>query len=173
MTAIQLFFLLVAAITTGSALMVVLSRRVMHAAFWLILALLGVAVVFVLLGSGFFAMAQVLIYIGAIAILIIFAVMLTRQMMDVHTIRYSQGWWAAAAASAGMFAVLLVALAGWQGFMQPAPLTVESGEDLVAIGKAMVDPNGFLLPFEMASVLLLAALIGAIYTAREPKGERE
>ncbi len=81
-SAAQVIFILVAAVTLFSAVMVVSVRRMMHAALWLIVTLLGVAVLFVLLQAGFFAVVQVLIYIGAIAILIIFAVMLTRQVMS-------------------------------------------------------------------------------------------
>jgi NADH-quinone oxidoreductase subunit J len=79
MTPIQIVFLLVAAATLISAVMVVSARRIMHAALWLVLSLLGVAIIFVTLETSFFAVVQVIVYIGAIATLIIFAVMLTRR----------------------------------------------------------------------------------------------
>lgn len=81
MDAMQFVFLAVAAVTLAAAFMVVSSRSLIHSALWLVLALFGVGVVYVLLNAGFFAVAQVLIYIGAIAILFIFAVMLTRKVM--------------------------------------------------------------------------------------------
>ena len=79
---IQIFFLIVALITLVSAVMVVTVRRMMHAALWLILSLFGVALFFAMLDSAFFAVVQLIVYIGAIAILVIFAVMLTRRVMD-------------------------------------------------------------------------------------------
>jgi NADH-quinone oxidoreductase subunit J len=77
MTALQIIFLITAVVTLGSALMVVTSRNLIHSALWLILSLFGVAVLYVVLNASFLAVAQVVIYIGAIAILIIFAVMMT------------------------------------------------------------------------------------------------
>ena len=80
MTLEQIVFILVAILTLGSALMVVTTRNLVHAALWLVVALFGVAVFFVLLHAGFLAVAQVVIYIGAIAILTIFTIMLTRRV---------------------------------------------------------------------------------------------
>lgn len=79
MAAEQIIFILVAAVTLGAAISVVTSRNLIHSALWLILALFGVAIFYVLLDAGFFAVIQVIIYIGAIAILFIFAAMLTRR----------------------------------------------------------------------------------------------
>ncbi len=80
MTALQIIFILVAARTLGAGLMVVTARNLIHSALWLVLALFGVAVLYVLLEAGFLAVVQVVVYIGAIAILIIFAIMLTRKI---------------------------------------------------------------------------------------------
>jgi len=74
-------FLIVAVITLGAALMAVTSRNMVHAALWLILALFGVAITFAILNAGFLAVAQVIIYIGAISILMIFAIMMTRRLI--------------------------------------------------------------------------------------------
>ena len=79
MSAQQFFFLVTAAVILVSAVMTVITRKMMHSALWFVLALLGVAVIFALLEASFFAVVQVLVYVGAIAILIIFAVMLTRR----------------------------------------------------------------------------------------------
>ncbi|MER3468596.1 MAG: NADH-quinone oxidoreductase subunit J, partial [Thermoflexus sp.] len=81
MTPLQGMFLLFALLTLGAGLMTVLSRHLFHAVLYLILSLVGVAGLFVLLEAEFLAGVQVLIYIGAISILIIFAVMLTRRLM--------------------------------------------------------------------------------------------
>ncbi|HEY9086776.1 MAG TPA: NADH-quinone oxidoreductase subunit J [Anaerolineaceae bacterium] len=170
MTLSQVFFLAVAAITLFAAVMVVSTRRIMHAALWLVLSLFGVAVLFALLQSGFFAVVQVVVYIGAIAILIIFAVMLTRQvMLDVGP-QLNRGWWIPAVLVAGLYAALVGVLSTWSQFQaQAGPLAPEAN-DLSRFGQALVDLNAYVIPFEIASVLLLGALIGSIFVASERKG---
>ena len=79
MTGMQIFFLIVGLVILGSALMVVTTRNLIHAAMWLIVTLFGVAVLYAILNASFLAVVQVVVYIGAIAILFIFAVMLTRK----------------------------------------------------------------------------------------------
>ena len=96
MTIEKIIFLVIAAISLGAALMVVTARKLIHSALWLILTLFGVAVVYGLLDAGFLAAAQVVIYIGAIAILFIFAVMLTRRVMQDTGSQNNQYWWVAA-----------------------------------------------------------------------------
>ena len=80
MTAVQIIFILVAAMTLGAALMVVTAKNLIHSALWLVLSLFGVAILYALLQAGFLAVVQVMVYIGAIAILIIFGIMLTRKI---------------------------------------------------------------------------------------------
>jgi NADH-quinone oxidoreductase subunit J len=169
MTALQIVFLIIAASTLGTALMVVLSRNLIHAVLWLIATLFGVAIMFGLLQAGFLAVVQVVVYIGAIAILFIFAVMLTRRITQETAPRFNENW-AWAIATALVFLVVLVwSLASWQGLAaKAAPLDPRT--DLVKnLGLALVSPDAYVLPFEMASVLLLAALIGAIVIAWEGK----
>ncbi len=79
MTTMQVLFLIFAAIILGSAFKVVTTKKMIHAAFWLIVALFGIAALYAMLNAGFMAMVQVVVYVGAIAILFIFAVMLTRK----------------------------------------------------------------------------------------------
>ncbi|PIZ26393.1 MAG: NADH-quinone oxidoreductase subunit J, partial [Chloroflexi bacterium CG_4_10_14_0_8_um_filter_57_5] len=81
MTPVQIIFLLCAALILASALMVVTTRNLIQAALWLVAALFGVAMLYAILDAGFLAVVQVVVYIGAIAILFIFAVMLTRREM--------------------------------------------------------------------------------------------
>ena len=170
MTFIQIIFLLISAVTIFSAVLVVGSRKIMHAAMWLILSLLGVAALFALLETRFFVVVQVIVYIGAIAILIIFAIMLTRQIMDASTSQVNKGWWLPAILSAVLCFGLIVVMSTWDKFNLTTRSVPAGGEDLVALGMALVNPQGFLIPFEVASVLLLAAMIGAIYIAYERKG---
>ena len=171
MTPMQLIFLLVAGVTLVSAGLVVSSRKVMHAALWLILTLFGVAILFALLESGFFAVVQVVVYIGAIAILIIFAVMLTRQvMMDVGP-QVNRNWPLVAIVAAAVCAGLVWMFSRWGQFTAQAAPSTPAMHDLAALGNALVSPAQYMIPFEAASVLLLAALVGAIFVASDRKGK--
>ena len=171
MTFMQIIFLIVAAVIVGSAVMVVSARRMMHAALWLILSLLGVAVLYGMMEASFFVVVQVMVYIGAIAILIIFAVMLTRRQAEDIGPQIHKNWWVMALAALGLFGVLLGTMSGWGDFQGTSSPLTSPGEEIAALGKSFVSPSGFLIPFEVASVLLLAAMIGAIYIARDRKGE--
>jgi NADH-quinone oxidoreductase subunit J len=166
MTAEQLLFLAVSTVTLIAAILVVTSPRLVHAGLWLILALAGVAVLFVLLENGFLAVVQVAIYIDAIAILIIIVVMLTRAVMRETDPQINRTWVFAGMAALLLFASLLAIVLQLPAPIRPVLLEPESGLDV--LGKALVDVDGFILPFEIASVLLVAALIGAIVVARAP-----
>ncbi|MBN1203122.1 MAG: NADH-quinone oxidoreductase subunit J [Anaerolineae bacterium] len=169
-------FLVFSAITLGGALQVVLTRNLFHAALYLMLSLFGVAGLFVLLTAPFLAGAQVVIYIGAITILIIFAIMLTPQVTRVLKVHHTQ--WPVALALAALLFVGLVwtqtpladelGADGWS-----ADFTVEDPADVPAdsltdLGKSLVDPERYMLPFEAASLLLMAALIGAVLLVNRP-----
>lgn len=169
MTPLQIIFFLVVAISLGAAIMVVTTRNLVHAALWLILVLFGVAVVFILLNANFLAMAQVIVYIGAIAILMIFTIMLTRRVAKDTGAQLNSNWWGAGALSLVMFGGLAWMLSQWQGFQTKMPTLDASIDPIQQLGEGLVSPNAFLLPFEVASVLLVAALIGAIMVAWERK----
>lgn len=165
MTPVQLIFILAALALLGSSFLVVTTRNLVRAALYLIGALFSVAVVFVLLEASFLGVVQVVVYIGAIAILFIFAVMLTRRVMQDTGPQTNASWPVAAAASALLFGWLVSIFLSWDGISTPAP-TLESQADMVkALGTALVNPDAYILPFEVASVLLLAALIGAVVVA--------
>lgn len=172
MSAAQVLFILVSAVTLFSAVMVVSVRRMMHAALWLILTLLGVAVLFVMLQAGFFAVVQVLIYIGAISILIIFAVMLTRQVMSERVPQMNRGWVFGLASAAGLMVLLELVIRDFPGSNTTTMGNPTAG-DVAELGRALADPNGFAIPFEVASILLVASLIGTIYIALERKDDVE
>ena len=164
-----LAFFFFALVILGGALGVVTTRNLIHATLYLILSLFGVAGFFVLLSAPFLAAVQVLVYIGAIAILIVFAVMLTRSMTRLRDVYNHQ--WAASAIVTGLLFVLLavgVILPVWG--VNGAQANREISDvvaDTTELGKALVDRNQYVLPFEVASLLLTAAMIGAIVVARD------
>ncbi len=149
--------------------MAVTSSNMVHAALWLILALFGVAIVFVLLNAGFLAVVQVVIYIGAISIIMIFAIMLTRRLITDVGAQISSSWPWAVLIAVALFAGLAWMLSTWGGFSVTPQLLSPRSDQVVELGQALVSPNAFVIPFEVASVLLLAALIGAIVIAWDRK----
>jgi NADH-quinone oxidoreductase subunit J len=165
MTPVMILFLVIAIITLGAALMVVTARNLVHVALWLIVSLFGVAVMFAILSAGFLAVAQVVVYIGAIAILLIFAIMLTRRVNDESRAAFNANWRWAVLIGFIFFAGLLAVLLNWPGLTTtPSELDARANQ-VIDMGLALVDPAGYLLAFELASVLLLAAMVGAIYVA--------
>ncbi len=169
MTAQQIIFLVVATITLLAGVSVVTSRNLIHSALWLILTLGGIAVFYVLLNAGFFAVIQVVVYIGAIAILFIFAAMLTRRVMQDTGPQSNSNWWLGALIALLLFAGIALILTNWQGFKTLPPVMLDQSGKLVQLGLSLVSPDQYLLPFELASVLLVAGMIGAIYVAGEKK----
>lgn len=165
MSSPQLIFLVVAALTLGSAVMVVTTRNLIHAALWLVATLFGVAVVFALLDAGFLAVVQVVVYIGAIAILFIFAVMLTsRDALD-RGPQMNPHWWLGAVVAVFTFGALALLVFSVDGFSSAASDLPAGFDAVTLLGNALISPDAFVLPFEVASVLLLAALVGAVYVA--------
>jgi NADH-quinone oxidoreductase subunit J len=165
MTVAQIIFLVVALATLVSALMVVTTPNLIHAALWLVATLFAVAILYALLNASFLAVVQVVVYIGAIAILFIFAVMLTRKEMRDQGPQLNSSWSLSALLAVVTFGGLVALLQGWDG-MSKTVADLPSGFDVMSeLGTALTSPNAFVLPFEVASVLLLAALVGAVYLA--------
>jgi NADH-quinone oxidoreductase subunit J len=169
MTGEQIAFLLVALFTLGSGLMVVMTRNLVHAALWLVSTLFGVAVAFALLHANFLAVVQVVVYIGAIAILFIFAVMLTRKDLRDQGPQHHGKWWVGALLSVLTFGGLFFLLQGWSGMTTTAAELPAGFDSITELGNALVSPDAYVLPFEVASVLLVAALVGAVYVAFNPR----
>lgn len=169
MTPVQIVFLLCAALILASALMVVTTRNLIHAALWLVAALFGVAMLYAILDASFLAVVQVVVYIGAIAILFIFAVMLTRREMRDRGPQLRKEWWLAALLALLVFAGLTFLLITQPEVNRSAAAMPEGLDTLGKLGAALVSPDAYVLPFEVASVLLLAALIGAVYVAASKK----
>jgi len=169
MEASQIIFILSAILILSSAVLVTTSKNLVHAALWLISTLFGVAILYVLLDAGFLAVVQVVVYIGAIAIMFIFAVMLTRRELLDTSEQINKSWPMAAGVAALLMVALGALLAKWDGlFKLPAPMA-EGVDPIQSLGIALTSPDLFVLPFEVASVLLLAALLGAVYVAMDKK----
>ncbi|HSL56397.1 MAG TPA: NADH-quinone oxidoreductase subunit J [Acidimicrobiales bacterium] len=160
----QVAFFAIAAVMVVAALRVVTSRNVVHAALYLVVVLTGMAGQFLLLGAEFLAATQLLVYVGAIIVLFLFGIMLTRAQIgkdpDVDNTA-AQRW------SGGLVAVILLVIMGYaiyDAFDQVA-LPTERVQPLWAVSDAIF--STYIVPFEAISVLLLAALIGAIVVARK------
>lgn len=152
-------FYVMAALTVLSALLVVSMRNIFHAVLALVLSFVGVAGLYVTLNAGFLAAVQVLIYAGAIAVLTLFAVFLTRNAM-------TQGNPPGRLQASALVASALVFLALSYVFVStiwPAGARTVFGPDQVAASLFTT----YVFPFELASVLLLVAMIGAIVIARD------
>jgi NADH-quinone oxidoreductase subunit J len=178
---IEIIFLVGALVTLGSSVMVVASRNLFRAAIWLIGALFGVAILFVLLDAGFLAAAQVVVYIGAIATLIIFAVMLTRRMAQTSPEATTRDWPLALTGVLLLFVLLVAPLAPFYtgiihrvedpSWAAAQPLGGDTADSLETLGRVLVtagaEGGGYAVPFELASLLLVGAMLGAIVIARE------
>lgn len=144
-----------------AALRVVTTRNVVHAALYLVVVLGGVAGLYILLAGEFVAVVQVLVYIGAILVLFLFGVMLTRAPIGRASDLDNDQKWLAAIVSASLFAVLATALLRAFDDRKFEKMVIFTSSDVgISIFRTYV------LPFEVISVLLLAALIGAVVLAR-------
>jgi len=158
----DLIFCLIAGLTVVSAAGVAFSSNIVYSAFSLMGTFMGVAGLYVLLAADFVAVVQVLIYVGGILVLTLFAVMLTHRIADVRISNRSVG---------GIPAFLIIAVVG--GVMAKAVLganwkTAAAGTPApttYGIGNSFL--GEYILPFELASVVLLAALIGAVVLSRK------
>ena len=151
-------FGLLGAITLGAGLGVVLTRNVVHAALFLLLSLVAVAGLYLVLFAEFLALVQVLIYGGAIIIVLLFAIMLTRSS-EYPRISDNRQWPLAAVAALGLLGVLAAAF-----LTAPAEATRPQSPSFAGLGNSLF--TTWAIPFEIASLVLLVALIGAIIIAR-------
>jgi len=169
MTGLQIIFLIVTGVTLFSAIMVVSVRKMIHAVLWLVQTLLGVAILFITLQASFFAVVQILVFIGAISILILFSVMLASRVIQDSSPQVVKKWWLPALVATLLLGLLVNFLALWPGFETTLVELPEGSDNIAELGHVLISPEGYIIPFELASILLLAALIGAIYIAIDRK----
>ena len=182
------FFYILAGVILASAFLVVTVRNLFHCALALALTMFGVSGIYLYLGQEFLAAVQVLIYVGAVTVLIIFGIMLTRSVMDEHTrVMNNQVIRSLVVATAVLFVLFKVihhstfqtsnspvAVTAAASSANPAPEAPAAPtysnyqNDVSALGATLLKPqNGFAFAFEFVSILLLSALIGAVVVARK------
>ncbi|MEV1020196.1 NADH-quinone oxidoreductase subunit J [Streptomyces sp. NPDC050264] len=163
-TGVEIAFLLVGLVTFGAALVTVTTKQLVHAALWLVVALGGIAVEYLLLTAEFIAWVQVLIYVGSVVVLLLFGLMLTRAPIGRSPDADSPNRWAALTVAFASAAALV-----W--VVVDAFRTTWIDLDAAAQGNTAVTGSilfrHWVLPFEALSVLLLAALVGAIVLSRK------
>ena len=158
----NVFFAVIALTMIYAAFRVVTTGNVVHAALWLVVVLAGVAVQFLFLGAEFVAVTQVLVYIGAVIVLFLFGVMLTRASMgDDETVA---GEKRAMAAIVGVLLFAVMAMALVDSF-EDTRVDIDQPQGVTEVSDAIF--SQYIVPFEAVSVLLLAALIGAIVARKD------
>jgi NADH-quinone oxidoreductase subunit J len=167
-TAADILFLLMVAFTAGAGLMLAVTRNVVRAGFWLFAVLFGMAGLFVFAGAEFLAMSQVILYVGGILVLLLFGIMLTQKVRDLDPRTDLYNVLPALALCVALFGGCHFLIRGYGEAQGSLPMeTIEAATpDVQNTGNALV--TDYLLPFEVVSVLLLAALIGAAYLSRRP-----
>ncbi|HEX6467618.1 MAG TPA: NADH-quinone oxidoreductase subunit J [Streptosporangiaceae bacterium] len=162
MTAQEVVFVLLGAVTVGAAVLVVTTRRLVHAALWLVVSFGALAGSFLVLTAEFVAWVQVLIYVGAVVVLLLFGIMLTRAPIGRSDALDSGNRWAALAVAAATAGVLVTVVV--RGF-KDAYVPLHAGAGTAGeLGRSVF--RGWVPAFELLSLLLLAALVGAIVLSR-------
>ena len=160
------FFYIFAATVLAGALGVVLARSTVYAALFLIVSLLGVAALYILLSVEFLALAQILIYGGAVMVLVLFALMLTR-VRDLDTSLDGGQRPLAAVAALSLFGAFIAMFSQTEW---PRDIGEITTVPFTAIGTDLF--GRWAVPFEIASAVLLVALVGAVVVAMQEEGER-
>jgi NADH-quinone oxidoreductase subunit J len=165
-TGYQIAFVCLAGMTVGAAVMVVLMPNILRAALFLGLTLFGVAGLFVLMNAPFLAAVQVMIYVGAITTMIILAIFLSHSVMKVGFFQAIYNPLLAAGVGGLVFLFLFITVANsvWvKGIVASGPSNKDIG--VHAVARSLMQP--YVFPFELASVVLLAVLVGAVVIAKE------
>jgi NADH-quinone oxidoreductase subunit J len=162
-TILDVLFTVLAVLTAAAGVLAVTTRQVVHAALWLVVALGGLAGVYLLLGAEVVALVQLLVYVGAIVVLVLFALMLTRAPVGHDDVNAPLPQRVAAAVAGGSLAALVgAALLAVDG-AAVIDVNPERGQ-ATSVGEVLF--GSWVLPFELLSVLLLAALVGAVEISR-------
>ena len=161
MTLSALAFWVLSILLVGSALAVVLSKNLFHAVLWLALALTGTAGVFLLLNAEFLAAVQLLLYAGGIITVVVFAIVVTERLVGERLSQTSRGIVSGALVAIGLLVIIVSTLTQRQLPSTPLP---QLGDLTRLVGEQVL--TTYVLPFELLALLMLAAMLGAIYFAR-------
>jgi NADH-quinone oxidoreductase subunit J len=154
-----------AVLAVGSAILMVTRRNIVHAAVFLISTLLATAGIFLLLLAQFLFVTQIILYVGGIMVLFIFVIMLVNLDVSLRQIQFNRQKWVATVLSVVLGAEVFFALWLGRGALRlPARAESISPKNTEAVGQALF--QHYMLPFEIASVLLLVAMIGAVVMAK-------
>ncbi len=157
-------FWIVAIFTLGSALLMVMNKNIFHSALYMVLTFIGVAGVYVMLNADFMAAVQILVYAGAIAIFLVFGIMLTQRGNMKQTNLFS-----AHVAVAGLVSLAMIVINGFMVLNTNWPVsTAEPPSNTVSLIADLMLTK-YVVPFEVAAILLLVALLGAVIIAKEVK----
>jgi len=170
MNASVTIFYLLAAMTLGSALLSVTSRSIFRSAVYLLFCLIGIAGIYFWMNYEFIAAVQIVVYVGGITVLIIFSIFLTQQPGERLPVQRALSVIFTFLAALCGFALIAMQLLSYS-FAEPA--SVANSPSVHAVGASMlsIEKGGYALPFEVISVLLLAAMIGCIVIALRPRKE--
>lgn len=172
MSTLELVLLvLLTAMTVLSALMVVAVRNLIHAGFWLLPFFLGIGGFYLILSLEFLFALQLLLYAGAVMVVVLFALMLTRDVMNPHVRQTNRLALAGAAVSASLMVFLLGVIYRSLKPLAVLPGAVDADAITRELGRLLL--HDYVLPFELTSALLLSAMLGAVFLARNPKVELE
>ncbi|MEK6477696.1 NADH-quinone oxidoreductase subunit J [Catalinimonas sp. 4WD22] len=170
MSLTQIIFYTFAALTVISALMILFTRNVLYSAFLLIVTFLGVAAIYIFAGADFLAITQILVYVGGILVLMIFGVMLTNKISGQAVMTEGQHHFWAALVGLSLFGLLTYTILQVNfaslGWIQKASTTGELVQESAIQRLGILLMSDFVLPFELAGILLLIALIGAAFIAK-------
>jgi len=157
----EIIFWIFVAVTVGSAGVVVFSRKLIYAVFALLFTFFGIAGLYVFLQADFLAAVQLVIYVGGVLVLMLFGVMLTNRIADIRISHSTRNLLVGGGATLLLFVILVVTVLNehWSPLNMPF-----QGNTVNEIGQLLM--GKWLLPFEVASMLLLAALVGAAMLAR-------
>ena len=160
----MLAFAVLAVVAVGSALGLIVKRNPIHGALFLVTNLASIAALYLTLGAEFLALAQIIVYAGAIMVLFVFAIMVLipgKEETGPDPLRRMR---ALALPLGGLLMVMLVAVVARWGAGPPGPSGPAGARGLEALGRVLF--TEYLLPFELTSVLLLAAMVGVLLLAR-------
>jgi len=159
------FFYLLSAMAVGSGLLVITRRNAVHSALALIVTLLSVSGLYLMLYAPFVAGVQIIVYAGGIMVLFLFVIMLVSIEKSVREEQFSKQWPVGVLATVIVAALFTVVYVRGQSIFPTHPTAIQESQNTQQIGQMLYGP--YLLPFEVASLLLLVAIVGAVVMAKK------